>query len=100
MNYALRTPDDIRRLFSALSDDLTHENLSLTAVDAEALAPPEDDGLLTSLGISLLIAVAAGWTAVKGYERNMGSVPWGVTWGVTGFLFPVPAIVYTAIQSR
>lgn len=97
--FALRTPDDVRRLFSALGDQMEHEAaLSVADVDAMALEQVEDDGAFVALTLSVLAAAAAGWSAVKGYQRNMGSMPWGVTWGVLGFLFPVPAVVYSAVK--
>lgn len=98
--YALRTPEDLRRLFSALGDDMEHETgaLSVAQVDAMALEAAENDGAFAALGLTLVVALAAGWSAIRGYQRNMDSMPWGVTWGVLGFLFPVPAVVYSAVK--
>jgi hypothetical protein len=59
-----------------------------------------EEGALYGLGISALIALAAGWSAIKAYERNNESVPWGLTWAVTGFLFPLPAVAYSAFAQR
>jgi len=98
--YKLRTPDDVRRLFSALGDEMTHEALSVADVDTMALEQPEDDGFVTTLTLSLLVALAAGFSAVRGYQRNAGSMPWGLTWGALGYLFPVPAVVYSAVVQR
>ena len=103
MAYQLRTPEDMWRLFSALGDTMDHESggLSIAQVDELALGAEltEEEGLY-GLGLSLLVAVAAGWSAIKAYERNNGSMPWGLTWGVTGFLFPVPAAIYSAVAQR
>jgi hypothetical protein len=96
---ALRTPDDVKRLFSALADvPLLHENAGMSEVDELGLA---ETGLFFNtpgLGLSFLVALATGWTAIKGYERN-GSMPMGLAWGLLGFMFPVPAVVYTAVRS-
>jgi hypothetical protein len=100
--YQLRTAADVKRLFSALGDELEHESmgdsLSLATVEQDALQAytPED---LSSLYISLLVAGATGWAAIKGFQRNAGSVPWGLAWGVLGFMFPVPAVVYSAVKN-
>jgi hypothetical protein len=102
MLYKLRTPEDVRRLFSALGDALVHESgaLSLAELDQLALAAPEDDGSFAALYLSLVVAVAAGFSAIRGYQRNSGSMPWGVAWGALGYLFPVPAVVYSAVVQR
>ena len=95
----LRTADDVKRLFSALGDDMTHEDaLSISDVDQLALAEmPEVDW--TGVGISLLVTLAAGYSAVMGYRRNNGSMGWGLTWAIMGYLFPTPAVVYSAVKA-
>lgn len=100
--YELRNPDDVRRLFSALGDQMEHEAgaLSVAELDQMALQAVEDDGSMFALGLTLLVAAGAAWSAVRGYQRNDGSVPWGVAWGALGYLFPVPAIVYSAVAQR
>jgi hypothetical protein len=100
--YTLRTPDDLRRLFSALGDALVHESgaLSVAELDQMALAAPEDEGNFMGLYLSVLVALAAGFSAVRGYQRNAGSMPWALTWGTMGYLFPVPAVVYSAVVQR
>ncbi len=97
----LRTPDDVRRLFSALGDELTHESgaLSVTDVDEAALEGITDwtidpEGLM----ISLFVAAVTGWAAIKGYSRNNDSISWGLTWSALGFMFPIPTLVYSAIR--
>ncbi|MEE8615518.1 MAG: hypothetical protein V3T11_09950 [Roseateles sp.] len=102
--FALRTPDDVRRLFSALGDELTHETgaLSVTDIDNMALNGVGLDALdevdATGLGITVLVAMAAGWSAIKAYERNQHQMQWGLAWGVLGGLFPLPAVVYSAVK--
>lgn len=95
---ALRTPDDVKRLFTALADvPLLHENAGMSEVDELGLA---ETGLFfntPAMGLSLLVALATGWTAIKAYERN-DSMPMGLAWAALGFLFPVPAVVYTAVK--
>jgi hypothetical protein len=97
---ALRTPDDVRRLFSALGDDLTHETgaLSVAEIDELALSGDLEEINVAGLGITLLVAVATSWVAIKGYERNHHAMGWGVTWGALGFLFPLPAMIYSAVK--
>ena len=99
----LRTPDDVRRLFSALGDvPLTHESghLSVADVDQMALAGDLGDEVdMAVLGVSLIVAMASGWAAIKGYQRNQGSMGWGLTWAGLGFMFPLPAVAYTAYKS-
>jgi hypothetical protein len=95
---ALRTPDDVKRLFTALADvPLLHENAGMSEVDELGLA---ETGLFfnaPAMGLSLVVALATGWTAIKAYERN-GSMQMGMAWAALGFLFPVPAVVYTAVR--
>lgn len=100
MAYKLRTPDDVKRLFSALGDEMQHETLSIAMVDEMALsaAPGMEEGALSALALSVAVAIAAGWSAIQGYQRNAGSMPWGLTWAALGFLFPVPAVVYSAVK--
>jgi hypothetical protein len=96
----LRTADDVKRLFSALGDDLTHESgaLSVAEIDQLALAgTPEIDW--TGVGVSILVTLAAGYSAVQGYRRSQGSMGWGLTWAVLGYLFPAPAVVYSAVKA-
>ena len=98
----LRTPEDVRRLFSALGDDLTHESggLSVSQLDQMSLESLEtlDEVNMTGLTLSLAVAVATSWVAIKAYERNSGSMPWGLAWGGLGLLFPAPAVLYTALN--
>lgn len=98
MAMKLRTPGDVRRLFSALSEDLTHEEygLSVADVDELALSGELEQTDWPSVGLSLLVSLATGWSAIRGYERNAESLAWGLAWGALGFMFPVPAVAYTA----
>jgi hypothetical protein len=100
-SMSLRTPDDVRRLFSALGDDLTHEDgaLSIAQIDEMALSDFEEPVDGSSLGLTLLVAVATGWAAIKGYERNDESMGWGLTWASLGYLFPIPAVIYSAVKN-
>lgn len=103
-DFQLRTPDDVRRLFSALGEDLTHESagLSVSQLDQMSLEAAEplslDEINVTGLSLSLLVAVATSWVAIKGFQRNRGSLGWGLAWGGFGLLFPAPAVVYTALK--
>jgi hypothetical protein len=95
----LRTPDDVKRLFSALGDDLTHEDaLSVADVDQLALAEMPDIDW-TGVGISILVTLAAGYSAVQGYRRNNGSMGWALAWATLGYLFPTPAVIYSAVKA-
>jgi hypothetical protein len=100
MTMKLRTPDDVRRLFSALGDELTHEahGLSVHDVDEAALQGDLEQIDWGSFGLTTLVAMATGWTAIRGYERHGELLPWGLVWAVLGFLFPVPAVAWTAFQ--
>lgn len=98
-NLKLRTPDDVRRLFSALGDDLTHESggLSVSEIDQislEAMEEVDPAGLL----LTLLVATLSGFIAIRGYERNHESMGWGLTWAGIGFLFPLPSLVYASLR--
>ena len=95
----LRTPEDVRRLFSALGDEMTHEALSVADVDQLALYGSSglDETDSQVLGLSMLVAMASAWTAIEGFKRNSGSMLWGIGWGLLGFLFPVPAVVFSAV---
>jgi hypothetical protein len=98
---ALRTPDDVRRLFSALGDDLTHETgaLSVADIDQLSLSGDLDMGIATEgLGLTVLVAVLTAWVAIQGYERNEQQMGWGLAWGALGFLFPLPSAVYAAVK--
>jgi hypothetical protein len=104
VQLSLRTPEDVKRLFSALGDvPLTHESggLSVAQVDELSLSGAlEGFGELdTGFVLSLLVAAAAGYSAIKGYERNQGSLSWGLSWGVLGWAFPLPSVVYAAAKS-
>ena len=99
---SLRTPDDVKRLFTALGDvPLMHEGggLSVAQLDEMSLSGAGEEIDMTAVGVSVLVAVAAGYSAIKGFQRNMGSMPWGVGWGVLGWLFPVPSVVYATVKS-
>lgn len=98
-NLTLRTPDDVRRLFSALGDDLTHERgaLSVSDVDQMSLEAMEEVDP-TGLILTLAVAVLSGFIAIRGYERNDESMGWGMTWASLGFMFPVPSLIYTSLQ--
>lgn len=96
----LRTADDVKRLFSALGDDLSHETDALSIADVDQLAlseMPEVDW--TGVGISILVTLAAGYSAVMGYRRNNGSMGWALSWAVLGYLFPTPAVIYSAVKA-
>jgi hypothetical protein len=98
---ALRTPDDVRRLFSALGDDLTHETgaLSVADIDQLSLSGDLDMGVATEgLGLTLLVAMLTAWVAIKGYERNQHQMGWGLGWGALGFMFPLPSAIYSAVK--
>lgn len=98
-NLQLRTPDDVRRLFSALGDDLTHESggLSVSEIDQMSLEAMEEVDP-TGLFLTLLVATLSGFTAIRGYERNNESMGWGLAWAGIGFLFPLPSLAYAAIR--
>ncbi len=95
----LRTPEDLRRLFSALGDELVHESImDVTQIDEMAMEGILEDVDWGALYISALVALATGYAAIRGYERNDGSLGWGLGWGALGFLFPVPAAGYTLLK--
>jgi hypothetical protein len=104
MALQLRSPDDVKRLFSALRSELPPvSELTLADVDALALAGGSDSGGLSeidmsSLGLSLLVALATGWVAIRGYERGGGSMGWGLAWGLFGYLLPLPAVAASYYQ--
>jgi len=94
----LRSPDDVKRLFSALGElPAPHVDLSVSDVDQLALmggpglsALDDIDG--NSFALSVLVALSVGWVAVRAYERNGKSVSWALSWAVFGYLLPLPAI--------
>jgi hypothetical protein len=98
----LRTPEDVRRLFSALGDDLDHESGGLSVSQLDQMSLGGMDALeevdLTGLGLSLMVAVATSWVAINAFQRNEGSMGWGLTWGGLSLMFPVPAVLYTAFN--
>lgn len=104
MPLQLRSPDDVKRLFSALGElapDLSA--VSLSDVDALALSGSGGGGSLdeidtSSFALSLLVALSIGWVAIRGYERNGRSVPWGLAWGAFGYLLPIPAVAASYYQ--
>lgn len=107
MAIQLRTADDIKRLVSAFGDfsePLAQTDLSLHDVEDLALQPQAtvslDDIDTSGLLLSTLVAVATGWVAIKGFERNAGSMGWGMTWAALGFLMPLPAVLYAALQKE
>jgi hypothetical protein len=77
---------------------MEHEpyGLSVADVDEMALLGEETPTDWESVMLSLLVALAIGWTAIQGYERNAESLTWGLGWGALGYLFPVPAVAFTA----
>ncbi len=100
--FSLRTPDDVKRLFSALGDvPLTHETGALSVAQLDELALSQSDEPIEwgSVGLSLFVALAAGFSAIKGFERNNADLQWGLGWGLLGWLFPVPSVVYAAYKS-
>lgn len=104
MALQLRSPDDVKRLFSALGS-LPRPETDLTVSDIDTLALHGDTDNLdafdaidpNSFMLSLLVAFATGWVAIRGYERNK-SVSWGLAWAAFGYLLPVPAIVASSYQ--
>jgi len=92
----LRSPDDVKRLFSALGEmPASQADLSVSDVDQLALldgGSPLDDIDGGSFFVSLLVALSVGWVAVRAYERNNRSVGWALTWAAFGYLLPLPAI--------
>ena len=101
MSLTLRTPDDITRLFTALGDSLTHESGgygSLSDIDELALSSL-DEADTKGIALSLAIALAAGWVAINGYERNQ-SMGWGLTWAGLGYFFPLSSVIYTALKQN
>lgn len=105
MALQLRPAHDALRLFSALADaDDFSDQLSLYDIDLAAVQPIDPAAAaaagVTALAIllSLSVAAAVGWVAIKGYERNHGSMGWGIVNAVTGYVLPVPAAIYTAVR--
>lgn len=104
MALQLRSPEDVKRLFSALGSlppDPAQE--SLADIDALSLQPVGAlDGVETnSLALSLLVALATGWVAIRAYERSR-SLGVGLAWASFGYLLPLPAIAasyYSDIRS-
>jgi hypothetical protein len=101
---SVRTPDDVKRLFSALGGvALTHESGGLSVAQVDELSLSGSMGGFGELDmgfvLSLLVAAAAGYSAIRGYERNQGSMPWGLGWGLLGWAFPVPSVVYSAVKN-
>lgn len=96
----LRQPTDAKRLLSALSPAPAGESpvdLSLYDIDERALlqasgGPALDEVDMQALALSVLVAMAAVWVAVRAYERNDRSMPWALAWGALGYLVPVPAV--------
>jgi hypothetical protein len=101
MPLQLRSPDDVKRLFSALGDQLSSGDTALTLSDVDALAlsgTTLGEGEGTSFALSLLVALSIGWVAIRGYERNNRSIPWGLAWGAFGYLLPIPAVAASYYQ--
>jgi len=102
---ALRTPDDIKRLFSALGDDLEHEAMGLSdiqAIDLATLGATQGLDEFDAKGFMVMAAVAAAtaWAAIRGYERNYQSLGHGLAWGTAAFMFPLPTLAYSVIADR
>lgn len=99
MTLQLRSPDDLRRLFSALGDGLERydADLNLTDIEIAALQAPTGEFNAAGLVISLVIALTTGWVAIRGYERSGRSVSRGLLWGTAGLFLPVPTLIVTGI---
>lgn len=101
MSLTLRTPDDITRLFSALGDNLTHEDGgygTLSDIDEMSLSSLEEGDSGRGVAVSIAVALAAGWVGICAYNRNRQSMGWGLTWAGLGYFFPIPAVIYTAVK--
>ena len=101
----LRDSTDVKRLFSALgdTDDYLDINVDdLVQVDEQILVANDIQGLAEvdsgALTLSILVALASGWVAIRGYERHNRSIGWGLTWAAFGFLMPLPALAVSAFQ--
>jgi hypothetical protein len=102
MALQLRSPDDVKRLFSALGDVPTPDmGLTVSDVDTLALYGGTESSLdaidPNSFLLSILVALTTGWVAIRGYERNR-SMAWGLTWAAFGYLLPLPAIAASYYQ--
>lgn len=101
----LRESTDLKRLFSALGeaqDDVLPDDLTLLDEQSLIISPPLagfEDFDTVGTGLSLFVALAAGWAAIKGYERNGRSIGWGLTWAAFGWLAPLPTLVVSAVKS-
>lgn len=100
MPLALRTPDDVKRLFSALGDPLTHESggFSLASLDETGLNEL-GEGDSRALLLNLAVAAAVGWSAINAYERNARSIGWGLTWAGVSYFFPISSVIYTGVRN-
>jgi hypothetical protein len=95
----LRSPDDVKRLFSALGE-LPSPQVDLSVSDVDQLAllgggNPLDDIDPGSFALSLLVALSIGWVAVRAYERNGKSMGWALTWALFGYLSPLPTLGFS-----
>ncbi len=101
MPLQLREQTDPKRLFSALADGLVdEESTSLTQFEENMLAAPTDADMQLAfwgLFLSMGVAAAAAWSAIRAYERNNESMAKGITWGMLGAFFPLPTVVVTAV---
>ena len=100
MTLQLRNPDDLRRLFSALGEDLARYDAtdpSLTDIEIAALQAPTTEFNAAALVLSVLVGLATGWVAIRGYERSGRSMSKGLLWGTAGLFFPLPTLVLTGI---
>lgn len=97
----LRAPDDFRRLLSALSPVPFEDpavDLSLYDIDERALMQRSEPALSldnidgSALALSVLVAMATAWVAVRAYERHGESMTWALAWGAFGYLLPLPAV--------
>jgi hypothetical protein len=89
----LRSPDDVKRLFSAIGGGYGLSDLTLAEVDTLALHKGADLSEIDVpiLALSLAVALVTGWVAIRGFDRNH-SMSWGLAWAGFGFLYPLPAI--------
>jgi hypothetical protein len=81
------------RLVSVLGE---HDTLESYSLEGDGLQPDAYGALLLPLLVTAAVGAAAGWSAIKGYERTR-SMPWGLAWGALSVAFPLPALIATAV---